>query len=160
TDIISAFATFDDEGNATSFNAEGLSALLADVADDLGTIDFETYNKLITALVSARAKKREANKTAIKAQKEAKDAENAEKGKAYYDLLPIGAEFEIETSNGIVKVKKIETKSKTGSTAACELLNPPAGSKTAKRYPKFCKVVVPAEFGVEKAVEAPEEVVA
>lgn len=152
-DILSAFATFDDDGNATGFDVEGLSALLADVADDLGNIDFDTYNKLITALVSARAKKREANKTAIKAQKEAKDAINGERGKAYYDSLPIGAEFEIETSNGIVKVKKIETKSKTGSTAACELLDPPEGSKTAKRYPKFCKVVVPAEFSVEKKEE-------
>jgi len=176
-DILENFAIYNDDGELNGFDVAGVVSLITDVvgdiveadvsaaselvsslADKVGNKDFATYNNLVSGLVSARAEKRQANKDAIKAQKEAKDAINGERGKLYYDSLEIGAEFEIETANGVVKVKKIETKSKTGSTAACELLDPPVGSKTAKRYPKFCKVVVPAEFGVEKKTS--EEVVA
>jgi hypothetical protein len=178
-DILENFATYNDDGELNGFDVAGLVSLITEVvgevveadvsaaselvsslADKIGNKDFDTYNKLVSGLVSARADKRKSNKDAIKAQKEERDAINGERGKLYYDSLEIGAEFEIETANGVVKVKKIETKSKTGSTAACELLNPPAGSKTAKRYPKFCKVVVPADFGVEKTEETAEEVVA
>ena len=168
-EILENFATYNDDGELNGFDVAGLVSLITDVvgdmvetdvsavsdlvsglADKVGNKDFDTYNKLVSGLVSARADKRKSNKDAIKAQKEERDAINGERGKAYYDSLEIGAEFEIETANGVVKVTKIETKSKTGSTAACELINPPEGSKTAKRYPKFCKVVVPAEFWDEQ----------
>ena len=50
--------------------------------------------------------------------------------------------------------KKISTKSGFDKRAACELVNPPAGAKSTKRYPAFHQVVVPV------AEESAEEVVA
>jgi hypothetical protein len=126
-DVISAFSTIDENGNVTAF-------------------DFASFDELVSALVTERAKIRKESKDAIKAQKEATRESDAEAGKAYYNALAEGATFVYKTADGtMVEAKKIKTKSGTGSTAACELLNPPAGAKTTKRYPKFYQVVVPVE---------------
>jgi len=135
-DVILAFTTRNDDGEVTNF-------------------DFTAFDELVSALVTERKNIREQNKKEIKAQKEAAKENDAEAGKAYYNALKEGATFQYKTADGtVVEARKIKTKSGTGSTAACELIYPPAGAKTAKRYPKFYQVVVPV------ATETAEEVVA
>jgi hypothetical protein len=110
------------------------------------SMDFDTLNETVSQLVKARKEIREQNAAIIKARKDAENAVKAEAGKAYYDALPVGGEFQYKLSDGsIMEATKIETKSKTGLTAACELVNPPEDAKTSVRYPKFWQVVVPAE---------------
>lgn len=125
--VISAFATLDEEGKVVSFN-------------------FADFDKLVSDLVSERAKIRKDNKQAIKAQKEADNAVLTESGKAFYDGLAEGAEFDYKTSDGtLVHAKKIKTKSGSGNSAACEVLSGLviAEGKSAKRYPKFYQIVLP-----------------
>ena len=131
--VISAFATLDEEGKVVSFN-------------------FADFDKLVSELVTERAKIRKDNKQAIKAQKEADNAVLAESGKAFYDGLSKGAEFDYKTEDGTLDhAKKIATKSGSGNSAACEVLSGLviAEGKSAKRYPKFYQIVVPQ---VESAV--------
>ena len=121
------------------------------------TVDFESFDELVSALVTLRAEKRKALKDQIKAEKEAKDKSNAEAGKAYYDSLEEGAEFDYQTADGItVHARKIKTKSNSGSSAACEVISGIEIKASAKRYPKFHQVVIPAVATEEVA----EEVVA
>jgi len=143
-DIISSFSTVDENGNVTSF-------------------DFAGFDELVSALVTERAKIRKENKEAVKEQKKATEEANKEIGEAYYKSLAVGAKFSYKTADGTVLTgTKIETKSKSGATAAIELdsASLPAGSKTAKRYPKFHQLVVPAEFVESMNAEKAEEVVA
>lgn len=126
-DVISAFATLNENGEVASFN-------------------FAEFDKLVSELVSERAKIRKDNKQAIKAQKEADNAVLAESGKAFYDGLAEGDTFTYKTADGTeVVARKIKTKSGSGNSAACEVISglTIAEGKSAKRYPKFYQIVVP-----------------
>ena len=130
TSVVDSLSTKDAEGNVVAF-------------------DLDTLKEVIKGLQSVGKEARIADKDAKKAKKEADNAALAERGKAYYDSLNEGDEFVyIDASGNEWKGIKIATKSKTGSTAACQLLEPPAGSKSDKRYPKFHQVSVPADFEV------------
>ena len=119
------------------------------VAFDLATLD-EVIKELRSVAKDARTKFKDDEK----AKKDADKAELAERGKAFYDSLAVGDEFSYTDASGKEWVAiKIETKSKTGSTAACELIDPPTGAKNTKRYPKFHQVVVPADFVVDNTTE-------
>lgn len=125
--IISAFATLDEEGKVASFN-------------------FADFDKLVSDLVTERAKIRKDNKEAIKAKKEADNAVLADAGKAFYDGLAEGDEFTYKTADGTeVLARKIKTKSGSGNSAACEVISglTIAEGKSAKRYPKFYQIVLP-----------------
>ena len=123
--VISAFATLNENGEVVSFN-------------------FADFDALVSTLVTERAKIRKDNKEAIKAQKEADNEALAETGKKFYDSLKVGDEFDYKTADGtIVHARKIETKSKSGNSAACEVLFGIECAKSNKRYPKFHQVIVP-----------------
>jgi len=124
-EIVQSFSTFDENGTPLTF-------------------DFDAFDKVVTDLVSERATMRADAKTKAK---EAKKAENAELGKVakeYYDSLNEGDTFSYKDASGkIWEAKKITTKSGSDKRASCELINPPAGAKSTKRYPEFHQVVVP-----------------
>ena len=123
--VISAFATLNENGEVVSFN-------------------FADFDALVSTLVTERAKIRKDNKEAIKAQKEADNEALAETGKKFYDSLKVGDEFDYKTADGtIVHARKIETKSKSGNSAACEVLFGIECAKSNKRYPKVHQVIVP-----------------
>ena len=125
--VISSFATLNENNEVVSFN-------------------FAEFDALVSELVTERAKLRHDNKEAIKAQKEADNEVLAKIGKSYYDALKVGEEFDYKTADGtIVHARKIETKSKSGNTAACEVISGIECAKSNKRYPKFHQVIVPAE---------------
>ena len=125
--IISSFATLNENNEVVSFN-------------------FADFDILVSELVTERAKIRKDNKEAIKAQKEADNEVLAKIGKSYYDALKVGEEFRYKTADGTeVLARKIETKSKSGNTAACEVISGIECAKSNKRYPKFHQVIVPAE---------------
>jgi hypothetical protein len=126
-DVISTFATLNENGEVASFN-------------------FAEFDKLVSELVTERAKIRKDNKEMIKAQKEADNAVLAESGKAFYDGLAEGDTFTYKTADGTeVVARKIKTKSGSGNSAACEVISglTIAEGKSAKRYPKFYQIVVP-----------------
>ena len=126
-DVISTFATLNENGEVASFN-------------------FAEFDKLVSELVTERAKIRKENKEMIKAQKEADNAVLAESGKAFYDGLAEGDTFTYKTADGTeVVARKIKTKSGSGNSAACEVISglTIAEGKSAKRYPKFYQIVVP-----------------
>ena len=117
--------------------------------------DFDAFDKTVTDLISERATMRADAKAKAT---EAKKAENAELGKVakeYYGSLKEGDVFSYKDASGKVwEAKKISTKSGSDKRAACELINPPAGAKSTKRYPEFHQVVVPvAEETTEEAEE-------
>ena len=123
--IISSFATLNENNEVVSFN-------------------FADFDALVSELVTERAKIRKDNKEAIKAEKEAANEVLAKAGKSYYDALKVGEEFRFKTADGIeVLARKIETKSKSGNTAACEVISGIKCAKTNKRYPRFHQVIVP-----------------
>ena len=126
--IISSFATLNENNEVVSFN-------------------FADFDILVSELVTERAKIRKDNKEAIKAQKEADNEALAKVGKAYYDALKVGEEFRYKTIDGTeVLARKIETKSKSGNTADCEVISGiECTISNNKRYPKFYKVIVPTE---------------
>ena len=125
--VIAAFATLNENNEVVSFN-------------------FAEFDALVSELVTERAKIRKENKEAIKAEKDATNEVLAKAGKAYYDSLGVGKEFDYKTADGtLVHARKIETKSKTGATAACEVISGIECAKSNKRFPKFYQVVVPAE---------------
>ena len=125
--IISSFATLNENNEVVSFN-------------------FADFDILVSELVTERAKIRKDNKEAIKAQKEADNEALAKVGKDYYDALKVGEEFRYKTADGTeVLARKIETKSKSGNTAACEVISGIECAKSNKRYPKFYQVIVPTE---------------
>ena len=121
-DIISAFATVNEDGSVSSF-------------------DFDSFNALVDELVETRKQLKKEAKEAEKEKKEAEREVLAEAGKKYYDSLAEGAIFHYKNSEGkVLEAKKIKTKSNTGTTAACELLE--FTTKTGKRYPKFYQVII------------------
>ena len=123
--VISAFATLNENNEVVSFN-------------------FADFDALVSELVTERAKIRKDNKEAIKAEKEAANEVLAKAGKAYYDSLKVGEEFRYKTADGTeVLARKIETKSKSGNSAACEVISGIECAKSNKRYPKFHQVIVP-----------------
>ena len=125
--IISSFATLNENNEVVSFN-------------------FADFDILVSELVTERAKIRKDNKEAIKAQKEADNEVLAKVGKDYYNALKVGEEFRYKTADGTeVLVRKIETKSKSGNSAACEVISGIECAKTNKRYPRFYQVIVPTE---------------
>ena len=125
--IISSFATLNENNEVISFN-------------------FADFDALVSELVTERAKIRKDNKEAIKAQKEADNEVLAKVGKDYYDALKVGEEFRYKTADGTeVLVRKIETKSKSGNSAACEVISGKECAKSNKRYPRFYQVIVPTE---------------
>ena len=125
--IISSFATLNENNEVVSFN-------------------FADFDILVSELVTERAKIRKDNKEAIKAQKEADNEALAKVGKDYYDSLKVGEEFRYKTADGTeVLARKIETKSKSGNSAACEVISGIECTKSNKRYPKFHQVIVPTE---------------
>ena len=125
--IISSFATLNENNEVVSFN-------------------FADFDILVSELVTERAKIRKDNKEAIKAQKEADNEVLAKVGKDYYNALKVGEEFRYKTADGTeVLARKIETKSKSGNTAACEVISGIECAKSNKRYPKFYQVIVPTE---------------
>ena len=125
--IISSFTTLNENNEVVSFN-------------------FADFDILVSELVTERAKIRKDNKEAIKAQKEADNEALAKVGKDYYNALKVGEEFRYKTADGTeVLARKIETKSKSGNTAACEVISGIECAKSNKRYPKFHQVIVPTE---------------
>ena len=92
--VISSFATLNENNEVVSFN-------------------FAEFDALVSELVTERAKIRKENKEAIKAEKDATNEILAKAGKAYYDSLKPGSEFDYKTADGtLVHARKIETKSK------------------------------------------------
>ena len=125
--VISSFATLNENNEVVSFN-------------------FAEFDALVSELVTERAKIRKENKEAIKAEKDANNEILAKAGKTYYDALKPGSEFDYKTADGtLVHARKIETKSGSGNSAACEVISGIECSKSNKRYPKFYQVIVPAE---------------
>ena len=123
--IISSFATLNENNEVVSFN-------------------FADFDILVSELVTERAKIRKDNKEAIKAEKEAANEVLAKAGKSYYDALKVGEEFRYKTADGTeVLARKIETKSKSGNSAACEVISGIKCVKTNKRYPRFHQIIVP-----------------
>ena len=101
----------------------------------------ETIHKMIGSHLKIHS---EQIKETAKKEKAEKKAELAVGGKAYYNSLKVGAEFSYKSADGVVhRAKKIETKSDSGLRAACELLE--YETKSAKRYPTFDQVIVPAQ---------------
>ncbi len=126
-EIIAGFATLNENGEVASFN-------------------FADFDKLVSELVTERAKIRKENKEEIKAKKEADNAVLAESGKAFYDGLAEGDTFTYKTADGTeVVARKIKTKSGSGNSAACEVVSGLviAEGKSSKRYPKFYQIVLP-----------------
>ena len=113
--------------------------------DVVTSVDFEMLDKAIADIRSLRKELKEQFKEAEKAAKVAANAKLAKAGKAFYDSLAIGEEFEYKTADGtILKARKIETKSNSGKRASCELIE--CSTKSAKRYPEFYQVIVPTEI--------------
>ena len=126
-EIIAGFATLNENGEVASFN-------------------FAEFDKLVSELVTERAKIRKENQEEIKAKKEADNAVLAESGKAFYDGLAEGDTFTYKTADGTeVIARKIKTKSGSGNSAACEVISGLviAEGKSNKRYPKFYQIIVP-----------------
>ena len=122
--IIQSFATTNENNEVVSFDLDGLKTLIGDLRSSMSEI-------------------KAANKDALKAERDAERAEIAVAGKAYYDGLNVGDHFQYTMSDGtVVDAIKIATKSNTGATAACELVEVPEGAKSSKRYPKFWQVVI------------------
>lgn len=124
--IIAGFATLNENNEVVSFN-------------------FADFDKLVSELVTERAKIRKDNKEAIKAKKEADNAVLADAGKKFYEGLAEGDTFTYKTADGTeVLARKIKTKSGSGNSAACEVISglTIAEGKSAKRYPKFHQIVV------------------
>ncbi len=130
-----------------------IAKIVEDVTVD-GTVNLDALNEIVNGLKDVVKTAKADAKAKAKEAKEKARADAGEAAKVYYNSLAIGDVFEYITSDGERhQAKKIETKSKTGATAACELVNPPATAKTTKRYPKFYQVIVPESFDVSVADE-------
>ena len=112
--------------------------------DVVTSVNFYVLDKAIADVRAMRKELKEQFKEAEKAAKVAANAELAKAGKAFYDSLAIGDEFEYKTADGtVLKARKIETKSNSGKRASCELVE--CSTKSAKRYPEFHQVIVPVQ---------------
>lgn len=109
--------------------------------DVVTSVDFDMLDKAIADVRALRKELKEQFKETEKAEKAAVNAELGKAGKAYYDSLAIGDEFEYRAADGtVLKARKIKTKSNSGKRASCELLE--YSTKSAKRYPEFYQVIV------------------
>ena len=127
-DVMAGFSDVDANGNVTAIDIDGMTELV----------------KMI------QAKKKELKDLVAEQNKEAKKEANAElaaAGKAYYDSLAIGDTFSYKDAKGNVwEVEKIETKSKSGLSAACKVsdeIRIANNWKKAEKYPKFYQIVIP-----------------
>ena len=127
-DVMAGLSDVDANGNVTAFDIDGMTELV----------------KMI------QAKKKELKDLVAEQNKEAKKEANAElaaAGKAYYDSLAIGDTFSYKDAKGNVwEVEKIETKSKSGLSAACKVsdeIRIANSWKKAEKYPKFYQIVIP-----------------
>lgn len=106
-------------------------------------VNYDDLNEIYKAVGSIKkAAKAEADEIK-KAAKAEENAESAKLGKAYFDSLPAGAHFHYRNASGDV-IEAIKSEKQTGTTAGCELVNPPENAKSTKRYPKFHQIVIPA----------------
>ena len=128
TEVMMGLSDVDSNGNVTAIDIDGMTELV----------------KMI------QAKKKELKDLVAEKEKETKKAINAEKsidGKAYYDSLAVGDTFEYKDAKGkIWTVEKIETKSKSGLSAACKVnedVRIANNWKKAEKYPKFYQIVIP-----------------
>ena len=127
-DVMTGLSDVDANGNVTAIDIDGMTELV----------------KMI------QAKKKELKDLVAEQNKEAKKEANAElaaAGKAYYDSLAIGDTFSYKDAKGKVwEVEKIETKSKSGLSAACKVsdeIRIANNWKKAEKYPKFYQIVIP-----------------
>ena len=127
-DVMAGLSDVDANGNVTAIDIDGMTELV----------------KMI------QAKKKELKDSLAEQNKEAKKEANAElaaAGKAYYDSLAIGDTFSYKDAKGNVwEVEKIETKSKSGLSAACKVsdeIRIANNWKKAEKYPKFYQIVIP-----------------
>ena len=127
-DVMAGLSDVDANGNVTAIDIDGMTELV----------------KMI------QAKKKELKDLVAEQNKEAKKEVNAElaaAGKAYYDSLAIGDTFSYKDAKGNVwEVEKIETKSKSGLSAACKVsdeIRIANNWKKAEKYPKFYQIVIP-----------------
>ena len=128
SDVMAGLSDVDANGNVTAIDIDGMTELV----------------KMI------QAKKKELKDLVAEQNKEAKKEANAElaaAGKAYYDSLAIGDTFSYKDAKGNVwEVEKIETKSKSGLSAACKVsdeIRIANNWKKAEKYPKFYQIVIP-----------------
>ena len=124
---------------------------LSDVNEngEVVAIDIDGMTELVKMI---QAKKKELKEAFAEQAKETKKAENAElakAGKIYYDSLAIGDTFQYRDAKGkIWSVTKIETKSKSGLSAACKVsdeIRIANNWKKAEKYPKFYQIVIPTD---------------
>lgn len=135
------------EENETFVMDELSAEVMKGIKNENGIYDLERLQVILKQLNEQKKVIREQEKKLEKEKKATENDKLAARGKAYYNSLSDGDEFYyISASGEEFAAKKISTKSKTNSSAACELINPPANAKTTKRYPKFFQVQVPAEF--------------
>ena len=127
-DVMAGLSDVDANGNVTAIDIDGMTELV----------------KMI------QAKKKELKDLVAEQNNEAKKEANAElaaAGKAYYDSLAIGDTFSYKDAKGNVwEVEKIETKSKSGLSAACKVsdeIRIANNWKKAEKYPKFYQIVIP-----------------
>ena len=105
--------------------------------------DLSGLDNLISELRTMAKDKRAEMKDVLKAQKDAEKENKSEVGKTYYNKLNVGDEFRIIIGGKEVEVIKIETKSKSNSSAACMIKDWSGEGKSPNRYLGFDKVVVP-----------------
>ena len=153
-------ADFQDLVNYINNNKENLNKdKLKELRDNLVQLETILNNVLGD---KPKASKKATKKTSTKKEVEKPTTFDDSEGKEYYDNLKVGDEFQYVMSNGtVVTAKKIETKSKSGLTAACEVVSglEIAEGKTKKRYPKFSKIlkIQNTEKPVIKEAEKTEE---
>ena len=135
-------ADFQDLVNYINNNKENLNKdKLKELRDNLVQLETILNNVLGD---KPKASKKTTKKTSTKKEVEKPTTFDDSEGKEYYDNLKVGDEFQYVMSNGtVVTARKIETKSKSGLTAACEVVSglEIAEGKTKKRYPKFSKIL-------------------
>ena len=124
-----------------------------------GSFDLAGCDKLIAELRALAKDKRAEMKDVLAKEKEANKEALAVDGKAFYETLKIGDEFEILIGGKATKVVKIATKSKTVGSAACDIVgwvDDGSMGKTPHRYLGFDKVIVPQNEEVaEDEIEEP-----
>lgn len=124
-----------------------------------GSFDLNGLDTLIADLRALAKDKRAEMKDELAEMKKANKEALAVDGKAFYESLKVGDEFEILIGGKATLVKKIATKSKTVGSAACSIVgwvNDGSNGKTPNRYLGFDKVVIPQNEEVaEDEIEEP-----
>lgn len=132
-----------------SISAEDLVNAIIAAEKDISFID-EMKLHLGSQKKALKKEKEERQKQEKAAEEERLAAEN----KPLYQSWEVGHKFQYRDASAAVHdVAKIQTKSNTGKTAACELLEMPAGGKTLRRYPKFYQIVLSATLSNGKDIK-------